>query len=95
MEDELDSISKFPNSATIEITFAQTLVKKCTENGIRAFNISIPHHEVKQETFIPINCCMRCYTLEEHATRNCPKDSAFKLCSECSTEGHYRDVAQE
>ncbi len=31
---------------------------------------------------------MRCYTLEDHATRDCPEDSNFKLCSECSTEGH-------
>ncbi len=89
MENELDSIFKFPNSATIKLTFTQTsLAKKCTEKGIRAFNISIPHHEVKQETFIQINCCMRCYALEEHATRDCPKDSNFKLCSECSKEGH-------
>ncbi len=87
--DDLDSVYKFPNSSTIKITFSQTsLARKCTEIGLHVFNISIPPHEIKQETFIPIKCCMKCYCLEEHNTRDCPKGKEYKLCSECSNEGH-------
>ncbi len=89
IQEDLDSIFKFPNSSTIKITFSQTaLAKKCTEKGLRAFNISIPLHEIKQETVIPINCCTRGYILAEHAARDCPKDTNYKLCSEWITEGH-------
>ncbi len=96
IQDDLDSIFKFPNSSTLKVTISQTiLAKKCTEKGLRAFNISIPAHEIKQETFIPVNCCMRCYNLEDHATRDCHKDSRYKLCSECSIEGHLWHECKE
>ncbi len=87
--DEIDSIYKFPTSNTIKITFRSTqLAKKCTEQGLRAFGISVPSHEIRQETYISIQCCMRCYKLEHHNIRDCPEDTNFKRCSECSTEGH-------
>ena len=31
---------------------------------------------------------MKCYTLENHSTKDCPKEPTYKICSECSTEGH-------
>jgi len=87
--EELDSVFKFPNTPTIKITFTQTtLAKKCTEKGLRAFNLSIPPREIRQETFTPIRSCMKCYKLEDHNTRECPEDKEFKICSECSTPGH-------
>ena len=88
--DDLDSIFKFPNSNTIKITFTQTSqAKKCTEKGLLAFNLSIPPNDVKLETYIHITCCMRCYALEKHNTRDCSKDRNYKICSECSQEGHF------
>ncbi len=58
--DELESAFKFSKSPTIQPTFIQTqLAKKCTEAGLKAFNISIPSHEIKLETYIPIKCCMK------------------------------------
>ncbi len=72
--EELENVYKFPNSPTIKLTFTQTkLAKKCTETGLKAFSISIPPHELKLETYIPIKCCIRCYTLEDHFTSECPK----------------------
>ena len=87
--DEIHSIYKFPNSSTLKITFNETLfAKQCTQKGLLAFKLSIPTTEIKQETFIPIRTCMKCYTLESYATKDCPKERDFKICSECSTEGH-------
>ncbi len=53
--DELESTFKFPKSPTLKLTFTETqLAKMCTEVGLKAFNISIPSHEIKLETYIPI-----------------------------------------
>ena len=95
-EEGLEGIYKFPNSPTLKVTFTQTqLAKKCTEKGIKAFSINIPAHEIKLETYIPIKCCMRCYALEEHFTNECPKSRDYKICSECSAEGHVWHQCRE
>ena len=83
--EELVDVYKFPKSPTLKLTLSQTrLAQKCTEVGLKAFNISIPPHEKKQETYIPIKCCMRCYLLEDHYTNECPNPSEYKICSKCS-----------
>ena len=94
--DNLDSVYKFPNSSTLKITFSLTaLAKKCTEQGIRAFCLSVPPHDIRQETFIPIKCCMKCYALEHHITKDCSKPRDYKICSECSQEGHIWHQCKE
>ncbi len=94
--EELENVYKFPNSPTIKLTFTQTkLARKCTEIGLKAFNISIPPHEIKLENYIPIKCCMRCYNLEDHFTSECPKSRDYRVCSECSTEGHVWHQCKE
>ncbi len=80
--DELDFVFKFPNSSTIKVTFTQAAVsKKSTERGPLAFSLSIPPSDIRQETFIPIKCCMKSYKREEHNTKECPKDQEYKICS--------------
>ena len=87
--EEIESVYKFPNTSTLKLTFSHTAVaKKCTGAGLKAFRISIPAHEIKVETYIPIQCCMRCYALESHYTNESPKPNTYKICSECSEEGH-------
>lgn len=86
---EIEDVYKFPNSPTLKVTFLQTTIaKKCTEKGLKAYKISIPPHEIKLETYIPIKCCMRCYTLEDHFTNECPEGKDYKICSECTSEEH-------
>ena len=95
-EEDLIAVYKFLKTPTIKLTFTQTiLAKKCTEIGLKAFRIRIPGHEIKLETYIPIKCCMRCYTLEHHFTNECQKSRDFKVCSECSNEGHVWHHCQE
>ncbi len=82
-------IYKFPRTSTIKITFTQTiLAEKCLHTGVKAFSISIPSHQIKPETYVPVKCCMKCYALEQHFTNKCPKPKEFKVCSECSQQGH-------
>ncbi len=94
--EELENVYKFPNPPTIKFTFTQTfLANKCTETGLKTLNISIPANEIKLETYILIKCCMRCYSLESHYTNECPKLKGFKICSECSSEGHVWHQCKE
>ena len=87
--DEIENIFKFPNSNTIKISFKQTSVaKKATDIGFNAFNLSIPAHDIRLETFTPIKTCMRCYALEKHSTRDCPLNRDHKICSECGELGN-------
>ncbi len=88
-EDNIVDIFKFPKSSTIKITFSQTLLaEKCIDHGLKAFNISVPSYEIKQETYIQIKCCLKCYALEDHFTNECKVPKEYKVCSECSEEGH-------
>ena len=94
--DDIDSVYKFPKSNTIKITFTQTaLARKSIESGLLAFSLSIAQHQIRQETFIPIKCCFKCYQLEDHLTKNCNKDKNYKICSECGLEGHVWHQCRE
>ncbi len=94
--EDLCSVYKFPNSSTIKLTFTQTtLAKRCTERGLKAFGISIPAHEIKLETYIPVKCCMKCYVLEDHFTNEYPKPKDYKVCSECNSYEHVWHQCKE
>ncbi len=89
----IDSIFKIPRTRIMKITFSETAIaKKATEKGILAFHLRIPAYNIKQDEFIPIMTCMRCYNIEDHPTSQCPKAKEYKICSECADEGHtWRD----
>ncbi len=80
LEGDIEQIFMFPNLPTVKIIF--------TQSDFLAFNISVPANNIKQETYIHIKCCMRCFQLEGHTTRDCKKSRDYKLSSEYSQEGH-------
>ncbi len=95
IDEEIDVI-KFPNSNTLKITFNQTVqARKCREKCLLAFNLSITPHDIKQETYIYITCCMKCYALESHTTSECRKGKEYKVCSKCSQDGNVCHECQE
>jgi len=96
-EGVLESVFMFPHSRNIKVTFSYLqAAQKAVETGFRLFNLSVPSHQVKQETYIPIIIitCYMYYAIEEHAIKNCPKNSNYFICSECSEEGHSRKQCQ-
>ncbi len=96
MEGGIEQVFKFPNSQTLKITFTQAqLARKCIEDGFLAYNLKMSPYDIRQETFIPVQCCMRCFQLEDHNTRECRKSKEFKLCSECAEEGHLWHQCKE
>lgn len=48
----------------------------------------IPPHSMEQDTFLNLLTCMKCYMIEDHTTRNCPKEANYKICSCCSSTNH-------
>ena len=89
LKDGINSVYKFPRNNIIKISFNQTnTAKKALEKGILGFYMNIPAYNIKQEEFVNINTCLRCYVIEQHPTNQCHKDANYKICSECGEEGH-------
>ena len=87
--EEITHIFKFPKHNIVKICFSETATaKKATETGLLAFYMSIPSYNIKQEEYVHINTCMKCYKIEDHFTRQCPKDKEYKICSECGSLDH-------
>lgn len=92
-EGDIAEVFRFPNSPTVKVTFSNsTKAKQATEKGFLMCSMSVSPHQVKQEIYINITTCMRCYTMDDHFTNHCSKPREYKICSECSEEGHtWRD----
>ena len=87
--EDIEDIIKFPKSNTIKLIFQQSsTAKKARNAGIKLFSMSIPHHQIKEEIFVNINTCMKCYVMEDHYTSQCPKPKEFQICSECGEDDH-------
>ena len=41
----------------------------------------------KKETHVELITCFRCFSIEDHLSFSCTKDSTYKICSSCSAEG--------
>lgn len=86
---QITEVLKFPRSKIIKITFTKTTIaKRATESGLRMYSMSIHFHQMQQDKFFPIQTCMRCYKIEDHNPPECPKPTEYKICSECTMEGH-------
>ncbi len=89
LDQGIDNLLKFKNKNISKIQFKQSLIAKRTiENGILAYNMSIPAYNIKQEEYINIKTCRRCYKINTHYTTECPEGKTYKICSECGNNGH-------
>ena len=97
LDNNIDTVFKFPNSKTIKITFTQAIfAQKSIENGLKLFSVKIPHYQIQQEKFYLIQTCFKCYEIETHLTKDCSKNRDYKIYSECAEEGHtWKDCTKE
>lgn len=85
----IDAVYKFPSSRNIKITFSSTVpALKAQEAGIKMFYTRVSPHQIQQEEYFDLQNCLKCYMIQDHATSQCPKEKEYKVCSECSEEGH-------
>ena len=88
---KITDVYKFPRSNTIKITFqSSAMATKARENGLLMFSsLSVTPEQIREEIYIPIVSCDRCYAIESHTTNMCPnKPREYKVCSECGANGH-------
>lgn len=86
---------KFPsgrdniNKNMLKIQFETiSMADKAMNHGLRLFNVSIAPHQITKERYVQITFCMKCYAIEDHITKQCPKPAGYKVCSECSSQDH-------
>ncbi len=86
---KLEEIYKFPRSNTVKFTFRSSeMARRARSEGLLLFSISVPPHQMKEETYIPLLTCNTCYAIEDHSTKQCPCPQGYKVCSECSSNDH-------
>ena len=67
------------------------MVDQCLEKGIKSFFYHISPNDIARDHFIKLKMCFKCYQIEDHITQNCPKNTDYVICSECSSHEHKFD----
>ena len=82
-------VIKIPgNSHLLKIMFnTAEMADKVVKDGIEIVFQKFAGKNVDKEIFIPIIPCYRCYAYS-HQKRSCLKSEDYKVCSNCSREGH-------
>lgn len=85
----INKVHKFPRGNIMKVTFEETnRAKKAQEQGLKLFSMKIPNYDIRQDEYINILTCMRCYQMEDHSTAQCELDKSYKMCSECGSTAH-------
>lgn len=89
----VSDVYRFTRSNTMKITFATSeMAAKACDQGLLMFLFSVPPAQMRREIYVPLLTCDRCHAVESHQTTECPHPPTFRLCSECSQQGHtFRD----
>ncbi|MPC43095.1 hypothetical protein E2C01_036732 [Portunus trituberculatus] len=86
---KIQEVYKFPTSNTVKITFCSSeMARRACSEGLLLFSVSIPPHQIREETYTPLLKCNICYAVENHSTRQCPCPQGYKVCSECGSRDH-------
>lgn len=81
-------VTKFGKSNLLKIQFEEIKMAQKALEGIKLFHLCISSQQIEAEKYINITTCFKCYALDAHLTKNCPKPKDYKICSECSSTEH-------
>jgi hypothetical protein len=70
------------------------MAQHALQNGILCCHVRISPDQIKQEEYVDILMCFRCYKLDCHTTRECPTPDLV-ICSECSGPHDYKECTSE
>ncbi|MPC49384.1 hypothetical protein E2C01_043183 [Portunus trituberculatus] len=80
---------RWSRSNTVKITFCSSeMARRACSEGLLLFSMSVPPHQIREETYTPLLMCNICYTIEDHSTRQCPCPQGYKVCSECGSRDY-------
>ena len=91
---EIIQLTKFTNARNFKFVCKEAyMANNCLNHGIRMFDMSFPARMLSAQKPKVINLqrptfCFRCYAINDHSVRDCPKPPEFTICSECSSTNH-------
>ena len=86
---ETEGLEKIAGTSLMKIMFKQiSIANKAVKVGIQLIHQTLLANSVEKEVFISVVPCYRCFSYS-HFTTQCPREDNYKICSECSREGHY------
>ena len=86
---KVNEVIKLSSTGILKIVCESTDIRqKVLESGLLLFKMFIPQYMIAPDKYISLVTCFKCYELEDHTSRNCPKSTDFKICSSCSSTSH-------
>lgn len=94
---KIDSVFKFKNGNSFKIVCdTHAVAERCLKDGVRLSYTYIPPRNISREIFVFVSYCYRCYAMDSHMAKDCPKPGDFKVCSLCSSHNHtFKDCTAE
>ena len=66
--------------------------ERISKKGFTAFNYRVTPNQISRDNFVSLLTCFRCYSLNEHSTKDCT--STEVQCSNCAEFGHNHKNCQ-
>jgi hypothetical protein len=86
-------VIKLPSGTAIKlICKSREMAARCLKEGFYMVYLSFPPHALFNEDYIKVSYCYKCYEMNSHTARDCPRGPDYLICSLCSSNEHsYRD----
>ena len=86
---KIEKVVKIPNNSKLMklVCKSAKTAEEIVNKGIIISNQKFAGRSVERETYVNITPCIRCYSYN-HVTKRCTTPSTYKVCSECSRDGH-------
>ena len=94
---KLEKVVKIPGNERLmklDCTNVHT-TNEIVDKGLIIFNQRFAGKSLEKEIYINITPCLKCYQYD-HVTKKCKTPEGYKICSECSKQGHrYNDCQSQ
>ena len=85
----VDELHRLSGGKVIKFVFKTSdMAKNCLSSGLFMFNLRVPPSSLKADMNHMLTYCYKCYDIESHISRDCPKPADYKICSLCSSCDH-------
>ena len=94
---KLEKVVKIPgNDRLMKLVCANVrTANEIVDKGLIIFNQRFAGKSLEKEIYINITPCLKCYKYD-HVTKKCKTHEGYKICSECSKQGHrYNDCPSQ
>lgn len=80
---------KLRSGNVLKIVFGNhTMAQACLREGLRMFHLHVPTSSLTGVEYSRVDYCYRCYAINDHYSKDCPKGVDYVICSSCSSRDH-------